>query len=216
MSRRTLKIRVLVIEDHPLTAQGLVASLRPDPAMDILGVADTGVEGIRLAKELRPDVVVLDLHLPDIGGIGILQELRRDAPEIRSLIVTASEQAEHLLQAVAAGAAGYLTKRASPEEVRQAVITVHGGGSVISPLLAAHLLREYTQAVTGEGGATPLLTTRETDILRLLAQGHTDREISRQLHLSTRTVQNHLAHVRQKTGLYRRSQLARWAGEHAV
>jgi DNA-binding NarL/FixJ family response regulator len=211
-----MKIRVLVVEDHPLTAEGLVSAVANDPAIEVVGVVDTGAEGVRLAQELRPDLAILDLHLPDMGGVGILHELAQTAPEVRGLIITASEQGDHLLQAIAAGAAGYLSKRAKPEEIRQAIITIHGGGSVISPLLAAHLLREYKRSSSGEAHeGTPLLTQRETDILRLLAQGHTDREISAQLHLSTRTVQNHLANVRQKTGMHRRSQLARWAGEHA-
>lgn len=215
MSRPAMKIRVLIIEDHPLTLEGLVAALARDPGIDVLASVDTGADGLRLASELQPDLVMLDLNLPDTDGVSVLTELKRTVPDAKALIVTANEQAESLLQAVAAGAAGYLSKRARPEEVRQAVITVHGGGSVISPTLAAHLLREFS----GPGDGTPArprLTQREQEILRLVAQGYTDKEISAQLHLSTRTVQNHLAHVRQQTGLQRRSQLARWAGEHAI
>ena len=211
-----MNISVLIIDDHPLAHEGLVAALTPDPGIRVVGGADNGEDGIRLAADLRPDVIVLDLHLPDIDGVEVLTRLGHTAPEVRALIVTASEQIDDLVAAMSAGAAGYLTKRATPEEIRQAVIVVHGGGSVISPRLAGHLLRRYTQAVEEEGtAARSLLTPREEEILRLLAQGHTDREIGARLYLSRRTVQYHLASVRRKTGLHRRSELARWVGEHA-
>jgi len=210
-----MSIRVLLIEDHPLALQGLAAALGRDPDIDVVGAASTGSEGLRLAAEMLPDVVVLDLLLPDTNGTQVVAELRRRAPKTRALIVSASEQTDDVLQALAAGAAGYLTKRAASEDVRQAVISIHGGGSVISPTLAAHLLHESSAA--GEAPATrSLLTAREYEILRLLGCGQTDKEIAATLHISKRTVQNHLAHVRQKTGLRRRAQLARWAADHAL
>ena len=165
---RGMNISVLIIDDHPLAYEGLAAALTPDPGIRVVGGADTGEDGLRLAADLRPDVLVLDLHLPDLDGVEVLTRLGETAPEVRSLIVTASEQIDDLVAAMSAGAAGYLTKRATTEE-----------------------------------------------ILRLLAQGHTDREIGARLYLSRRTVQYHLASVRRKTGLHRRSELARWVGEHA-
>ena len=212
-----MNISVLIIDDHPLAQEGLAAALTPDPGIRVVARADTGEEGVRLAAEVRPDVVVLDLHLPDLTGLEVLARLGDCAPGVRALIVTASEQIDDLVAAMSAGAAGFLTKRATPEEIRQALLVVHGGGSVISPRLAGHLLHRYTQAIEGEGEGTPrsLLTPREDEILRLLAQGHTDREIAARLYLSRRTVQYHLAGVRRKTGMHRRSELARWVGEHA-
>ena len=211
-----MKIRVMIIEDHPLMQEGLAGALSRDPGIEIVGRAGTGEEGIALATAQKPDVVLLDLHLPDMGGVAILERLAAQQPELRTLIVTASEQADMLLQAVAAGAAGYLTKRATPEEIRQAVITVYGGGSVINPMLAAHLLREYSRGPDGTGTVKPLLTDREREVLRLVAQGGTDKEIAAELYVSARTVQNHLASVRAKLGLSRRAELARWAAEHAL
>jgi len=211
-----MKIRVMIIEDHPLMQEGLAGALSRDPGIDIVGRAGTGQEGIALAATERPDVVLLDMHLPDMGGVAILERLTVQEPAPRTLIITASEQGDMLLQAVAAGAAGYLTKRATPEEIRQAVITVHGGGSVINPMLAGHLLREYSRAPDGTGTVKPLLTDREREVLRLVAHGHTDKEIAGELYVSARTVQNHLASVRAKLGLNRRAELARWATEHAL
>jgi DNA-binding NarL/FixJ family response regulator len=192
---------VLLVEDFPLVREGLAAALRHDPAIDVVGLAADAREGLDLARQLKPDVVVLDLGLPEGGGIALLERLREDLPDAGKLVVTASEKAETLLDAVAAGANGYLTKRTTRDEPIQAVITVHGGGSVITPTLAGHLLRDYAHAQRGEPSRVrPLLTSREHELLRLVAQGHTDRQIASMLYISPRTVQNHLTRIREKTG----------------
>src|SRR3954454_19825583 len=212
-----MKIAILLIDDFPLLNQGLAAALETDPAMTVVGQAESGEEGLRLARELRPDVVVLDLTMPGMGGMTVLERLRAEVPDVKVLIMTASEKAQPLLDAVAAGAAGYLTKRSTREELRQAVITVYGGGSVISPMLAGHLLKEYSRASRGEASnVRPLLGEREHEILRLVAGGCTDKEIAEKLYISPRTVQNHLTRIREKTGLRRRAELTRWAMEHAL
>ena len=153
--------------------------------------------------------------MPEIGGIGVLQRLREELPEVRTLALTASESPESLLGAISSGAQGYLTKLTGAEELRQAVITIHGDGSVVEPRLARHLLREYAGG-SDASSMRPVLTSRESEILRLVARGHTDNEIGAQLYLSPRTVQNHLTRIREKTGLRRRSELTRWAVEHAL
>ena len=212
-----MRIRVIVVDDFPLVREGLIASLEVDPAIEVVGQAADGETGLELARTVRPDVVLTDMRMPGLGGPVFLARLREELPETRVLVVTASEKAETLLEAVAAGAAGYLTKRVSGRELRHAVITVHGGGSVITPALARHLLREYSHVSRGEPlSVRPLLAQREQEVLRLLAQGYTDREIGHQLYISPRTVQNHLTRIREKTGMRRRSELARWAVEHAM
>ena len=185
--------------------------------MAIVGEADNGITALELARQLKPDVMVLDLRMPGLGGAVVLERLRAELPEIRALVMTANESPESLLDAIAAGAAGYLSKRTTGEELRQAVITTHGGGSVITPELAGHLLREFSGSARGEGSSVrPLLAARELEILRLVADGMTDNEIGKQLYISPRTVQNHLTRIREKTGLRRRAELARWAVEHAI
>ena len=212
-----MKIRVLVVDDFPLVREGFIASLEVDPGIEVVGQAADGDEGLRLTRELRPDVVLADMRMPGLGGPVLLSKLREELPETRVLVVSASEKAESLLEAISAGAAGYLTKRVSGRELRHAVITVHGGGSVITPTLARHLLREYSHVSRGEPMTIrPLLAAREQEVLRLLAQGHTDREIGGKLYISSRTVQNHLMRIRDKTGKRRRSELARWAVEHSL
>lgn len=212
-----MHIRTLVVEDFPLMRDAFVAALSHDPGIEVVGAAADGREGLELACELAPDVMLVDLHMPELGGVMLLERLRTELPDVRAIVITATEKAEPLLDSVAAGAAGYLTKRASAEELRQAVMTVHGGGSVIAPQLAPHLLRAYSRASAGESPEVrSKLTSTEHEVLRLVAQGLTDIQISRRLHVSPRTVQNHLGSVRLKTGLRRRSELARWAVLHAV
>jgi DNA-binding NarL/FixJ family response regulator len=211
-----MKIRVVVADDFPLVREGVARALNHDPALEVVGQATTGQEAINLAEELRPDVMILDLRMPDLGGLAVLDKLRTSQPQIRVIVMTASEQASTLLDAIAAGAAGYLSKRTTGEELRQAVITAHGGGSVITPALASHLLKEFSSSARGEQSYVRPLQGRELDVLRLVVQGKTDNEIGKELFISPRTVQNHLTRIREKTGLRRRSELTRWAVEHAI
>jgi DNA-binding NarL/FixJ family response regulator len=212
-----MNIRVLLVDDFPLIRQGVAAALTRDPGIKVVGQAGNGVEGLELAHELRPDVVLLDLHMPEMGGMLLLDRLREELPDMRALVLTASEKAEILLGAVSAGAAGYLSKRSGERELRHAVITVHGGGSIIEPHLAGHLMQQYRRAARGDtDNLRNQLTSRELEVLRLVAGGLTDNQIADRIYVSPRTVQNHLAHVRDKTGMRRRSDLTRWAVQHAV
>jgi DNA-binding NarL/FixJ family response regulator len=211
-----MKIRVVVADDFPLVREGVVRALNSDPAIEVIAQAENGQDALRLAEELKPDVMILDLRMPDLGGLAVLDKLRTSRPQIRVIVMTASEQASTLLDAIAAGAAGYLSKRSTGEELRQAVITAHGGGSVITPSLASHLLKEFSSSARGEQSPVRPLQGRELDVLRLVVQGKTDNEIGKELFISPRTVQNHLTRIREKTGLRRRSELTRWAVEHAI
>ncbi len=211
-----MKIRVVVADDFPLVREGVVRALNSDPGIEVIAQAENGNDALKVAEELRPDVMILDLRMPDLGGLAVLDKLRTSRPEIRIIVMTASEQASTLLDAIAAGAAGYLSKRSTGEELRQAVITAHGGGTVITPALASHLLKEYSSSARGEQSQVRPLQGRELDVLRLVVQGKTDNEIGKELFISPRTVQNHLTRIREKTGLRRRSELTRWAVEHAI
>jgi DNA-binding NarL/FixJ family response regulator len=212
-----MHIRVLLVDDFPLMRDGMAAALEADGAIEIVGLADTAEAGLAAAQHHRPDVVILDMRMPGVSGMSLLEQLTVEMPETKVLVVTASEKLDTLLQAVANGAAGFLTKRATPRELIDAVITVHGGGSVVDPSLAAELLRDYARGTRGRGGNAStrvLLTAREREIVGLLSRGLTDKEIAARLYVSPRTVQNQLARIREKTGRARRSDLARWAAEH--
>jgi len=211
-----MKIRVVVAEDHPIVREGVTRALAHDSAIKVVGAAPDGILAMELAHDLRPDVMVLDLNMPGLGGAGVLKRLLTELPHIRAVVMSADESPESVLHTVGAGAVGYLSKASTGEEVRQAVITAYGGGSVITPALAGHLLRDYSSGGRGDLAARPLLAPRELEIVRLVADGLTDIEIGKELYISPRTVQNHLTHTREKTGLRRRAAIARWAAEHAI
>jgi DNA-binding NarL/FixJ family response regulator len=212
-----MKIRVLLIDDFPLVREGIAAALASDPALEVVGQAADGREGLRLAQDLRPDVVLLDLHMPALGGMLVLDALREHVPSARVLVLTASENPENLIAAISAGAAGYLTKATGRAELCSAVITVHGGGSVIAPSLAQHLVHRYAKAAHGDADALrTALSPREHEVLRLVAMGLTDIQIAESIYVSPRTVQNHLARIRDKTGVRRRGALTRWAVQHGI
>jgi DNA-binding NarL/FixJ family response regulator len=213
-----IKIRVIAADDFPLVREGIVRALDRDPAIEVVGQANNGQEALELVAALRPDVLILDLIMPGLDGLGVLDALSTSHPEVRVLLMTASEQAGPLLGAFEAGAAGYLSKRATGEELRQAVITAHGGGSVITPALADKMLKQLpgSSGIDAQRRMRALLGPRELEVLRGVAQGKTDIEIGEELFISPRTVQNHLTRIREKTGLRRRSELTRWAVEHAI
>ena len=207
---------MVVADDFPLVRDGLVRALDSDPGIEVVGQAEDGAHALELAQQLNPDVMTLDLGMPGMDGLQVLEAVRTSGLRVVVIIVTASEDASTLLDAVAAGAAGYLSKRSTGKELRQAVLTAHAGGSLITPSLAGHLLKEFSSAARGEASQIRPLQGRELDVLRLVVHGKTDIEISIELFISPRTVQNTLAKIRAKTGLRRRSELTRWAVEHSI
>jgi DNA-binding NarL/FixJ family response regulator len=212
-----MNIDVLLVDDFPLVREGMAAALTRDPAIRVVGQAENGKEGLEMARELQPDVVLLDLHMPEMGGMMTLERLHTEVPKARVLIMTASEKAETLLAAVSGGAAGYITKRASRQELCAAVITVHGGGSVIAPHLAGHLLRQYQKASRGEAdNLHNQLSTRELEVLRLVAAGRTNREIATALVISERTVARHLQNIFAKLRVSSRTAATAFAFEHEL
>lgn len=211
-----MKINVLIADDFPLIRSAIGEAISRDPDINLVAEATNGAEAVAMATEHRPDVILLDVHMPDMSGLVALERIMSEHPGARVLMLTATEKSDVFLEAIASGAAGYLSKRMSAREIVQAVITVHGGGSVIAPDLAGCLLQEYSSTRRGsQGSVRPLLADRELEVLRLVALGRTDKEIGNVLYISPRTVQNHLTRIRHKTGLHRRSELARWAADHA-
>jgi DNA-binding NarL/FixJ family response regulator len=216
-------IRVLIADDFPLVREGLVGALESHPEIKSVAQAVDGQEAVEKVAELQPDVVLLDLKMPVLSGLMALMRIRAEHPKIPVLVISASETGESVVDAAAAGAAGYISKRSRRDELCDAVLRVARGESVIAPSLAGHLLHAFANdgngnGQNGEGSMSPtaLLAQRELHVLRLVAEGMTDLQISASLYISPRTVQAYLARIRDKTGLRRRSQLARWAVEHSV
>jgi DNA-binding NarL/FixJ family response regulator len=211
-----MDIAVLIVDDFPLIRRGIVSALRADPAIRVVGEAESAAEGLELVRSLRPDIVLLDLRLSDGDGIELIEHLVAGGEGPPVLVLTAIEKLDTMRDAAAAGARGYLTKRVGPGELRDAIVTVFGGGTVFDSSTAADLSRDYPQIAPAEPATSErLLTAREREVLALVARGHTDKEVAERLSLSVRTVNNHLTAVRRKTGLRRRSQLASWAIRHA-
>jgi DNA-binding NarL/FixJ family response regulator len=203
-------VRVLLADDFALMRAGVTAALEEDGRISVVGEAEDVEQALDGARELQPDVVVLDMRMPGGGGLAAMRRLRDAAPLVRVLVLTASDKPASLIEAVEAGATGYLTKRAKGDELRAAVMAVSKGESVVEPGLAGHLMREL--AADSDGPSVRVsLTVREREILRLVCDGFTDGEIGRRLFVSMRTVQNDLRRIRDKTGLERRSELVRWA-----
>jgi len=201
---------VAVIDDHPLYRQGLAVAIEAAPGMDLV-LAARSIEDFDAHSDVRPDVVILDLHLPGLEGAQAVAHLCERGLAV--LVVSASDDQDAVLDAMAAGASGYLTKDAEESEITAAVAAIAGGGTYVSPALAAYLLRA---ARTQPKSALWSLTEREREILRLLASGETDQDIAAQLYISVRTVRSHLERIRDKTGRRRRPDLTRLAIEQGL
>jgi DNA-binding NarL/FixJ family response regulator len=207
-------IRVLVADDFPLVREALAEVLGRDPDIEIVGTAADGDAVLNEARALRPDLVVLDLCMPGMSGMTALCRLVADIPDARVLILTATADPELVVDAASSGAAGYLEKRASSEELVAAVKAIHRGEAAFPPALLAHLVTGLRREAARTGATC--LTETERDLLRLVSEGRSDTEISRVMFISPRTVQSHLTHIRAKVGIRRRVELARWAVEHQI
>lgn len=207
--------RVLITDDHPVLRSGLRVLLAADPGLEVVGEAGTGEEALRLAEELRPDVVLLDIGMPGESGIETVRRLKAKLPALKVLFLTMHEEEGMLLEALNAGADGYLIKRADEAEIVQAIRAVRRGDVYVHPAMTRALL---SQAETAERLPEPVepLTHREIDVLRLLARGNTNRQIAELLALSIRTVESHRANLMGKLGLSSRVELVTYAEEHGL
>lgn len=205
--------RVMVVDDHPMWRSAVVSDLTA-AGFEVVAEAGGGEEALRRARATRPDVVVLDLQIPELGGVEVTQQLVEADESVRVLILSASGEHEDVLAAVKAGAAGYLVKSASGEEFVDAVRRTADGDAVFTPGLAGLVLGEYRRLADTpkvEEPAVPQLTERETEVLRLVAKGLSYKEIAERLYLSHRTVQNHVQNTLRKLQLHNRVELVRYA-----
>ncbi len=210
-------IRVMVVDDHPMWRDAVERDLAA-AGFAVVGVAATGREALARFPAARPQVVVLDLQIPAPNGVAVTEQLVRDDPAVRVLILSASGEQDDVLQAVKAGATGYLVKSASREELIDAVRSVAVGDAVFTPGLAGLVLGEYRRLSDGtpETGASPELTERETEVLKMVAKGMSYRQIAERLVLSHRTVQNHVQNTLRKLQMHNRVELTRYAIEQGL
>ena len=202
-----MAIQVLIADDHSVVRQGLRMFLSSDPELEIVGEARDGAEAVRLAHQLQPDVVLMDLLMPVMDGIAATAAIRREVPDTEVVALTSVLEDAAVVDAVRAGAIGYLLKDTDAHELRRAIKAAAAGQVQLSPQAAARLLREVR---TPEKSAEPL-TERETEVLRLLAQGKSNKEIARELQIAEQTVKTHVSHVLDKLGVPSRTQAALYA-----
>jgi DNA-binding NarL/FixJ family response regulator len=210
---RSERIRVVIVDDHPLWRDGVRGDLERAGDMEVVGDASDGGDGIELTLDQLPDVVLMDLHLPTVPGVEAIGRIAEAAPSVRMLVLSASGEEADVLEAVKVGAAGYLLKSATADELVSAIRQVHAGEPVFSPSLAGLVLSEFRRVSSADPHPTgePGLTPRENEILRLVAKGYTYREIAEQLFISQKTVQNHVQNILTKLQLRKRYELMRWA-----
>lgn len=190
-------IKVLIADDHPPFAQGLARLLNENPDLEPAGIADNGEEAVRLARELRPDVVVMDVSMPRLNGIKATRLIKRDLPGTSVLVLSAYGYHPYVLSALEAGAAGYLLKNVPLRELLNAIRAVRVGETVLDPTVAEKLLRSLAKPLSTTRASSGL-SPREVEMLRLGAQGLSNKEIAKQLFVSERTVQAHFTNVFQK------------------
>jgi NarL family two-component system response regulator LiaR len=197
-------IRVLVVDDHAVVREGLRTFLELQDGLEVAGEAADGEEAIELAERLRPDVVLMDLVMPEVDGLGAMRAIRDRVPSARVIVLTSFADDDRLLPALRAGAAGYLLKNAQPHELARAVRAAHAGEALLDPFVAARLV----EALGGEQEPLDRLTPREREVLELIGRGLPNKLIARELELSEKTVKTHVGHVLAKLGVSDRTQAA--------
>jgi two-component system, NarL family, response regulator LiaR len=203
-------IGVLIVDDHAVVREGLRTFLGLQDGIAVVGEAGDGEEAVRQAEALRPDVVLMDLVMPRLDGVGAMRELRRRLPATRVIVLTSFAEDQRLLPAIQAGAAGYLLKNVAPSELARAVRAAHAGEALLDTLVAARLVEAIAQPA-GEP-ARERLTAREQEVLGLIARGFSNKRIARELGIAEKTVKTHVGHVLAKLGVADRTQ----AAVHAV
>ncbi len=223
-------IRVMVVDDHKLFRRGLIALLAQEDGLEIVGEAADGAEALRRAEELRPDLVLLDNHMPGVRGVDLLPGLREVLPQAQVLMLTVSEDEQDLTAALRGGAAGYLLKTMDGPDLAAALRRAHEGESVVSPEMMSKLVSALRAsalpapapqvAALAETGVAPDveagLSPREGEILREIVQGASNKEIARRLGIAETTVKIHVQHILRKLGLSSRVQVAVWASERGI
>jgi DNA-binding NarL/FixJ family response regulator len=203
-------IRVMLVDDHAVVRKGLEQLLTSDADIEIAGAAADGTEAVALARRLAPDVILMDLSMPEVDGVEATRRLLHEAPELRVVVLTSFADQPRILAALDAGASGYILKDAAPDELIAAVKAAAAGGAPLDPKVARVLL-DHQRAPRPEAA----LSAREREVLDLVAEGLANKQIARRLGIAERTVKAHLTKIFQQLGVSDRTQAALWAREHA-
>jgi two-component system response regulator NreC len=207
------KIGILIADDHTLLRNGIRSLLEDEPDMIIVGEANDGREAVRLAAQLKPNVILMDIAMPLLNGLEATRQIKREHPEINVLVLTMYDHEEYFRQMLEVGASGYIIKRAAANELVAAIRAVYNGEAILSPVITRLLLEDYLNrdSFTKEEDDPNALSSRESEVLQLIAEGKTSREIAEILNLSVKTVQSHRTNLMQKLGLHDRGDLIKYA-----
>jgi len=209
-----VKRRVVLVDDHELFRAGVRGEIAV--SVDVVGEAGSVAEAVPLIRELDPDVVLLDVHLPDGGGEGVIAAVAQERPAVKFLALSVSDSAEDVIGVIRAGARGYVTKTISGADLGDAIERVAQGDAVFSPRLAGFVLDAFRGGETAADPELDQLTAREREVLQLIARGYSYKEIAGRLHLSARTVESHVSSVLRKLQLSSRHEITRWAAERRL
>lgn len=206
-------VRVLLVDDHKMFRAGIRALMASQPDIKVVGEASTGEEALELIPAVSPDLILLDIGLPGMGGIEVARRVRADHPRIQVLALTAHDRPEYFFEILGTGAAGYVLKEAAPSELFTAIRAAHRGDAYLYPTVARRLLDDYMRRVRAgdERESYDGLTPREREVLRLIAAGHSNRDIAERLVISVNTVEVHRARLMRKLDVHKRAELVKYA-----
>jgi two-component system, NarL family, response regulator LiaR len=211
-----MAIRILIADDHSVVRQGLKMFLGLDPELDVVGEAENGLEALRMARELRPDVVLMDLLMPEMDGIAATAAIRAELPGVEVVALTSFVEEARVTAALEAGAAGFILKDADADDVAEAIRAAHRGEVHLDPAVASIVARGVRERVAGTTSGDEPLTSREHEVLGLVARGLSNREIAGRLAITERTARTHVSNILGKLGLASRTQAALYAVEHGL
>lgn len=209
----TEKIRIVLADDHPIVLDGLRNLIRAEPDFELVGEAASGLSALKIIREQRPDVAVLDISMPELNGIVLGRRLAGEMPELRLLILTLHEDRAYLNQALEAGVRGYVLKRSAVENLVQAIRAVLVGGLYIDPAIVGRVFesKQINKRLAARKGVAPALTDREADVLKMAALGFTNKEIASRLDVGVKSIETYKARGLEKLGLKTRAELVRYA-----
>jgi len=210
-----MKIRVLLVDDHPLVLDGISARLEGEDSLEVVGMANDGKQALELAAKEKPDVVLMDVSMPVMNGFEATERFRAEQPDIKVLILSMHDDREYIVKLIKCGAAGYVLKDVSSSELIAAIETIHRGGTYFSSGASQALFSQFEQE---QAAPAPVqqeaLTGRETDVLKLVAEGNSNKAIARELDISVRTVETHRQNIKNKLDIHTAAGLTRYAIEN--
>jgi DNA-binding NarL/FixJ family response regulator len=204
-------IRILIADDHNLVRAGIVALLKSIDGVSVIAQAGDGREALEMTLSERPDIALLDIAMPKLNGMEVAARISKESPQVRVLMLSTYVNEEYVLQALRAGAVGYLVKGADTPELELALKALMRGESYLSPAISKHLITDYAKRIGGEAGSLELLTPRQREVLQLIAEGHSTKEIAHQLKISIKTVETHRSVLMERLDIHDLAGLVRYA-----